>query len=445
MMDISNCFYNILSFTTVLSYLILFKYILDNFNCKKFNNRINYTIIIFIAIFIFGFELENEIIFILISTIFYKINYEQSILKCFLISLIYWFFVYIPIENISVYLAFNINYNDLTENFYTDSIIVEIECMIIENIFMMVIAKISNQTVKLKNIKNTYKRVTYIVICTPIIINILILIIAFRIIAIDKFLINYCIMILIAIAISTLIYNVCTFYIIRKSIDSYKLDYENKVIKDNILKEYNYYLDINKEKDKVRSLYHDMKNHIICIRHLCEEKDRNKVLEYIDSLEDNIGNYNKLNEESYTGNMILDSILRVKKSICIEKNIDFFVDMDFAKSDFIAMVDVCTIFSNLVDNAIEACDKVNSSNVSKKIILKSKYIDRFCIILIENTKTNEIKQEKNLFLTNKKNSYMHGIGLNNVRSTVEKYFGELIVSHSENIFTVKIMIPYHDI
>lgn len=445
MIDISNCFFDILSFTTGLGYLILFKSILDNFNCKKFNDRINYTIIIFIAIFIFAFALENEIIFILICTTFYKINYEQSILKCFFISLMYWFLVYIPIENISLYLAFNINYNDITEHFYTDSLIVEIECMIIENIFMIVIAKIFNQMGKLKTIKNTYKKATYIVICIPIIINMLILIIAFRIIAIDKLLIKYCIVILITIAISTLIYNIYTFYIIRKSIDSYKLDYENKIIKDNILKEYNYYLDINKEKDKVRSLYHDMKNHIICIRHLCEEKDRNKVLEYIDSMEYNIRNYNKLNEKLYTGNMILDSILRVKKSICIEKSIDFFVDMDFSKSDFIDMVDVCTIFSNLIDNAIEACDKVNSSNISKKIILKSKYIDEFCIFLIENTRINEINQEKNLFLTNKKNSYMHGIGLNNVRSTVEKYFGELIVSHSENIFTVKIMIPYQNI
>ena len=40
---------------------------------------------------------------------------------------------------------------------------------------------------------------------------------------------------------------------------------------------------------------------------------------------------------------------------------------------------------------------------------------------------------------------MHGIGFNNVRSTVEKYFGELIVSHSENVFTVKVMIPYQNI
>ena len=181
---------------------------------------------------------------------------------------------------------------------------------------------------------------------------------------------------------------------------------------------------------------------MICIRHLCEDRDTDKVLEYIDSMENNIVNYNKLNQDFYTKNMILDSILRVKKSICTEKNIDFLVDMDFSKNSFMDMVDVCTIFSNVIDNAIEACDKIYEPDILKKITLKSKYINGFCIILIENTKINEIKERKNIFLTNKKNSNMHGIGLSNVKRTVEKYFGEVIFSHSQNIFTVKIMIPY---
>ena len=68
---------------------------------------------------------------------------------------------------------------------------------------------------------------------------------------------------------------------------------------------------------------------MICIRHLCEDRDTDKVLEYIDSMENNIVNYNKLNQDFYTKNMILDSILRVKKSICTEKNIDFLVGYNY--------------------------------------------------------------------------------------------------------------------
>jgi sensor histidine kinase YesM len=307
---------------------------------------------------------------------------------------------------------------------------------------MLVIFQICTQKKKFKHFKNTYKKVDYMFICIPVLINILMMIVVFRVIAIDKVITKFYVAILIITPIVVLISKIYNFHMMKKNIYSYKLDYENKIIKDNVLKEQNYYQEIRKEKDKVRSLYHDMKNHMICIRNLCEDKNTDKVLEYIDSMESNITNYNQLNQNFYTKNMILDSILRVKESICIEKNIDFYVDMDFSKNDFMDMVDVCTIFSNVIDNAIEACDKINDPDVLKEISLKSRYIDRFCIILIENIKINDIKQRKSSFLTSKKNSHMHGIGLNNVKITVEKYFGEVTFSHSKNTFTVKIMIPY---
>ncbi len=440
MIDAHNCFFNILSFINGLVYLLSFKSILDNFSCKKFSDHINYMVIVLTSIIIF--KLESPIIFILICVIFYKINYNQSILKCFLITLISCFLIYIPIAYISLDLVFNINHNDLTQGFKTNSLILKTESMIIQNIFMLVIFQICTQKKRFESFKNKYKKLNYMLICIPILINILMMIVVFRIIAIDEGLAKSYILILTVIPILILMSKVYIFYMMKKNIYSYKLYDENKIIKDNVLKESDYYLSISEEKDKVRSLYHDMKNHMICIRHLCEDRDTDKVLEYIDSMENNIVNYNKLNQDFYTKNMILDSILRVKKSICIEKNIDFLVDMDFSKNSFMDMVDVCTIFSNVIDNAIEACDKIYEPDILKKIILKSKYINGFCIILIENTKINEIKQIKNIFLTNKKNSNMHGIGLSNVKRTVEKYFGEVIFSHSENIFTVKIMIPY---
>jgi DNA-dependent RNA polymerase auxiliary subunit epsilon len=442
MMDIYNNLLNILSFVTGLVYLLLFKSILDNFSCKKFNDPIIYIVIFLTSIFIFIFKFESSIIFILICVSFYKINYKQNILKCFFIGLIYWFCIYMPLEYISLDLVFNINYNDSIQDFSRGCVIVEIESMIIQNIFMLVIFQICTQRNIFKTFKNTYKKINYMLICIPIFMNILMMIVVFRIIAVDKALSKFYILILIIMPILILISKIYIFYMMKKNIYSYKLDYENKIIKDNVLKESGYYLETSKEKDKVKSLYHDMKNHMICVRHLCKDKDINKALEYIDSMENNITNYSQLNQKFYTKNMILDSILRVKESICIEKDIDFLVDMDFSKNNFMDMVDVCTIFSNVIDNAIEACDKINEPNISKKITLKSKYIDGLCIILIENTKINEIKKRKKIFLTSKKNSNMHGIGLHNVKRTIEKYFGEVIFKDSKNMFTVKIMIPY---
>uniref|UniRef100_UPI0022DFA98C ATP-binding protein n=3 Tax=Paraclostridium sordellii TaxID=1505 RepID=UPI0022DFA98C len=213
------------------------------------------------------------------------------------------------------------------------------------------------------------------------------------------------------------------------------------ILKENVLKEYNYYLNINKEQDKVKEIYHDIKNHMVCIRDLCEYNNTKKVIEYIDSIELNFKKYDNFKQDFTSGSMIVDSILKNKVLVCEEKSIDFDINVDFSKNEFMDMIDICIIFSNIIDNAIEACEKIEIPNLDKKIRLYSKYIDEFCIIVIENTKTNEIIKNNTNFLTSKKDSSIHGIGLNNVRKSVEKYSGELVTSYSNNKFTLKIMIP----
>lgn len=442
MINVQNCFFDLLIFITGSVYLIIFNYIIDSFSAKRLSNKCIYISIIVFSIFIFIVEFKYSIIYVIICFIFFKLNYKQNTLICIFVSLLYWLVVYISIEYISMDIVLNINYKNLVHNFDTNYMVAYIESLIIQNMLMLVIFKTLIQIKKFKNFKNKYKKISYISMCIPIILNILMMVLTFRIVAIDADISKFHMLILIITPILLLVSEVYNFYMTKKNIYSYILDYENKIMRDTVLKEHNYYKEIQIEKDKVRSLYHDMKNHMICIKKLCEDKNPEKAIEYIDSMETNISNYNKLNEDFNTGNMILDSILRVKKSLCIEKDIEFHVDMDFSKNDFIDMIDVCTIFSNLIDNSIEACDKIKDLNECKKIVLKSKYIDGFCIIFIENTKLNEIKQRKNTFLTSKKHKYMHGIGLNNVKKTVNKYYGQLIVNYDEYSFNIKIMIPY---
>ncbi|MCR1954640.1 GHKL domain-containing protein, partial [Clostridioides mangenotii] len=76
-----------------------------------------------------------------------------------------------------------------------------------------------------------------------------------------------------------------------------------------------------------------------------------------------------------------------------------------------------------------------------KIKIESKYIESFCIIVIENTKINKIEQKNNNFLSSKKDKSIHGIGLKNVKNSVKKYSGELITEQYKNKFILKIMMP----
>lgn len=218
MIDINNYFFALLDFITGFVYLLLFKSIVDNFSSKKFNNKIIYTCIFIISMFIFIFQFESSIILISLCIVFYKFNYNKNLLICIFISLLYWFIVYTPIEYISSDAIFYINYNDLIQDFARDYIVVDIESMIIQNIIMLSIFMICIQINKFKNFENKYKKINYMSICIPILINMLMVIVLFRIIAIDKIIAKFHIIILIIIPILVLISKAYNFYMIKKYI-----------------------------------------------------------------------------------------------------------------------------------------------------------------------------------------------------------------------------------
>lgn len=84
------------------------------------------------------------------------------------------------------------------------------------------------------------------------------------------------------------------------------------------------------------------------------------VNKYINSIEDEVKNTKNIYN---TGNVLLDIILYEKSRLCMENNIDFNVGIDFSKCEFIEMIDVSSIFSNLIDNAIEACSNIDDNNI----------------------------------------------------------------------------------
>lgn len=155
-MEIKIIFLELLNFITGVSYLLLFKSIIDNINYKKRSIKVDYVFIILCSIFIFMFKFESSIIFILICFSFYIINYEQNILKCIFISVLYWLLVYISIEYISIDLVFNINYNELIYDLNRNFIVVNIESMIIQDMFILIIFQICIQINKFKSFINIY-------------------------------------------------------------------------------------------------------------------------------------------------------------------------------------------------------------------------------------------------------------------------------------------------
>lgn len=128
-----------------------------------------------------------------------------------------------------------------------------------------------------------------------------------------------------------------------------------------------------------------------------------------------------------------------KKAKCNENNISFSCDINFSKCSFIEMTDVCSIFSNILDNAIEACNKIN--NDEKYIKIRGTVVKSYYVIRCENSKINKVKIKNNKIITSKKDKFIHGIGLKSVKSSLKKYDGELEIEDFEGEFLLQIYIP----
>lgn len=188
--------------------------------------------------------------------------------------------------------------------------------------------------------------------------------------------------------------------------------------------------------NKQRKAAHEFNHKIMCIEGLLNKGNYEKLHEYLKSL-----NVNKISGQNYfnTNNEIVDSILNIKFEELAENNIAFpFIINDLSKIN-INDEDIVTILSNLLDNAIEACNKCSDKKaISFKFITE----DDNVVISVENTYKSEVPLQNGVIQTSKNtNNEEHGLGIKNVIETVRKYDGNYIIKYDGQKFIFSIIIP----
>lgn len=104
------------------------------------------------------------------------------------------------------------------------------------------------------------------------------------------------------------------------------------------------------------------------------------------------------------------------------------------------VMDICSIFGNALDNAIE-CEKKIKDYDKRMIHINAFSEKNFLIIRFENYYEGDIQFEKGLPVTTKKQAAAHGYGLKSLRYTVHKYDGEVNIDTDDSWFSLRILIP----
>ena len=198
-----------------------------------------------------------------------------------------------------------------------------------------------------------------------------------------------------------------------------------------------YYAEAERRNEYVQNLKHDLKNKIFGLHHLIVEGNTEILLEKIKAL---CSELELIDADSYSENPSVDSVLRIKLGLAKSKGIKVNTLIRIPKQMGMEQGDIGVLYGNLLDNAIEACQKV--SEEKRFIKIENKYSAGKLLLVVTNSKENWINEN---LKTTKKDTYSHGRGISSVRRVVEKYNGVVQFMDNGTIFEVSVMLYGIDI
>lgn len=214
------------------------------------------------------------------------------------------------------------------------------------------------------------------------------------------------------------IFMVLIIYLLFNCISKQYFENISLLMEKQVEQQVEHYKKINKLTDDLREFRHDYKNHMICLQSLLNNKQYDEALSYVKSITNQeILDSNKF----FSGNQIADAILTDKNELAQKNNCK--IIFDGSVSDEISVSNLCTILSNALDNSIEACSKIDSD--------ETQIIDVKCVAseLIQIIRISNPNLDNNAVTeTSKADRKNHGFGLSNIRRTVERMDGQMIIS-----------------
>ncbi len=199
----------------------------------------------------------------------------------------------------------------------------------------------------------------------------------------------------------------------------------------------NQYVQYKQSRESIELInykYHDLKHQIAYLR---SERDSAKREAYLDRMEEEIKQYEAQNK---TGNAVLDTVLTSKSLYCAKHGITFTCVADGTLLEFMDVMDICNIFGNALDNAIECELKIPDKEKRLIHVTVSKQ-KNFLILRFENYFEGDLKTKDGDILTTKEKKEHHGYGIKSIRYIINKYDGALTVETKENWFEMKALIP----
>ena len=190
--------------------------------------------------------------------------------------------------------------------------------------------------------------------------------------------------------------------------------------------------EVEKLYQDIRSLRHDMGNHIQILEHLVAENHMDDAAEYMEHLKKE---WNEISPEIKTGSPVLDVIFMEKLREAKERQIRFTSDFHYPKDTKLNAFDLSVILNNALNNCME-----NVSGENPYISITSFRKNSIFMITIKNSYEGTLKYKESDLPETKKSGKEHGIGLHNIRRVARMYLGDISLEQENQEVVLSIML-----
>lgn len=206
----------------------------------------------------------------------------------------------------------------------------------------------------------------------------------------------------------------------------------NTTIQNNMIKQVNHYERLAEANESLRKFRHDFNNLKIGLFAYLQNNNITGAMQYIEDCNQII----KTDNLFHTGHYIVDALFSDKAITARENNINISFS-GLIPQNILTPVDLCMIFGNALDNAIEACLKIDNDK-AKSISVSVKQNNDYIFVTFTNPTFENVEIKDNTIITTKENHDIHGIGLYSIKQVLKKYDGHMNLHCENNLFTTEI-------
>ena len=212
-----------------------------------------------------------------------------------------------------------------------------------------------------------------------------------------------------------------------------KMYYErvSNLLNNTIEQQIKHYENTIRAYDNLRTFKHDYNNLKIGLTSLLKENKTDEAIKYLNDFNNITGNDTVIK----TGNTVVDAIISDKSSDLQRHNINISFT-GIIPYDAMNISDLCIAFGNALDNAIEACSKMQPES-AKNISVEVHQVNNLLIIKLTNPVFQKVEINNNTANTSKDDPLSHGIGIYSISTTVQKYNGYYKIDCNDTDFTLE--------